>query len=335
MRVIYADNPDFALQQGLRHLAAGGEEEHSRNGPVLVSDMPVTTVYVRGYSTVSLSAARDANPFFHVMEALWMLAGRNDTAFPAAFAANLAQYSDDGRTLNGAYGHRWRRHFGYDQLEWIVDTLRGDPQSRRCVLAMWDPGSTDSDGEAVEGSGDLFAGGHGSKDIPCNTHVYFRLHETRGLDMTVCNRSNDIVWGAYGANVVHMGFMHAFVAGALNVPRGNYYQVSNNYHAYVTRPDTARLLGNPDALTSELRPHLKSVPLFDDNSTDFLTQCEDFCINGLDSTYASSFLNLVAVPMLRAHREHKAGHTQAAMYLLDKSIDWHYAGFQWLARRQK
>ena len=32
------------------------------------------------------------------------------------------------------------------------------------------------------------------------------------LCMTVCNRSNDMLWGAYGANVVHMSMLQEFVA---------------------------------------------------------------------------------------------------------------------------
>lgn len=36
---------------------------------------------------------------------------------------------------------RWRKFFGYDQLDWIVEELTANPDTRRCVLSMWDPGA--------------------------------------------------------------------------------------------------------------------------------------------------------------------------------------------------
>jgi hypothetical protein len=50
---------------------------------------------------------RDANPFFHVMETLWMLAGRNDLPWLVRFNKRFASYSDDGgNTQPGAYGYQ-------------------------------------------------------------------------------------------------------------------------------------------------------------------------------------------------------------------------------------
>src|SRR5690606_6235064 len=139
---------------------------------------------------------RDANPFLHFFESLWMLAGRNDVDYMTRLVRRFAAYSDDGKTFNGAYGYRWRKWFGRDQLQQIIGALRSNPQDRRCVLGMWDAGH------------DL---GLQSADLPCNTHIYFRIQDDR-LNMTVCNRSNDAIWGAVGANVVHMSFLQEYMA---------------------------------------------------------------------------------------------------------------------------
>ena len=50
--------------------------------------------------------------------------------------------------------------------------------------------------------------------------------------MTVCNRSNDMIWGAYGANAVHMSILMEYVAVAVNAPMGSYYQISDSFHIY-------------------------------------------------------------------------------------------------------
>jgi hypothetical protein len=57
---------------------------------VLVSQTPVVTCYSAPTQRVLFSPMRDANPFFHLMEALWMLAGRDDVASRPASTAPSA-----------------------------------------------------------------------------------------------------------------------------------------------------------------------------------------------------------------------------------------------------
>lgn len=107
MHVLHVRNVNAALQRGVHLIFNEGVRRDSRNGPVKVIPEPVTTVYRKPLERVLFAAERDANPFFHFFEALWMLAGRSDVHFPARFAGNIVNYSDDGDTLHGAYGRRW------------------------------------------------------------------------------------------------------------------------------------------------------------------------------------------------------------------------------------
>lgn len=146
------------LVRGLYDGSIPAVRRPSRNGGVLQVEEPVTITYRNPLRRVLFNAARDANPFFHLYEALWMLAGRNDVASVASYCARMREYSDDGRTLNGSYGYRWRRapnHFPVDgttatrpgeedpgwqtldQLDLLVSHLKADPNSRRAVLQMW------------------------------------------------------------------------------------------------------------------------------------------------------------------------------------------------------
>jgi thymidylate synthase len=74
----------------------------------------------------------------------------------------------------------------------------------------------------------------GGKDVPCNTNAFFRVTNGK-LDMMVNCRSNDIFWGAYGANAVHFSFLQEYVASSIGVEVGRYWQNSFNFHAYVDR----------------------------------------------------------------------------------------------------
>jgi thymidylate synthase len=152
VKVILAEDVNEALPLGIRLLLENGKIHPSRNGMMLESYSPVTTVYQYPSRRVLVLPDRDANPFFHLFESIWMLSGRNDLAFPQKFVKTFGQFSDDGETLNGAYGYRWRKWFGHDNLEHVIEMLRFDPMSRRAYLGMWDP----------------YEDGHGqSKDWPC------------------------------------------------------------------------------------------------------------------------------------------------------------------------
>src|SRR3974390_2807104 len=111
MRVIKVRNVHLALPKGLALLQEYGVVRDSRNGPVTVMEEPVTTTYIRPCERVLFWKERDANPFFHFFESLWMLAGRDDLAFLTKFVKRFEDFSDDGLTLHGAYGYRWLRYF--------------------------------------------------------------------------------------------------------------------------------------------------------------------------------------------------------------------------------
>lgn len=231
MHTIQVRNVHRALPEGLRYLEESGRKSPSRAGDVYVSPTPVMTVYEKPNERVVFWAERNANPFFHLMEALWMLAGRNDVAWLARFNKRMETFSDDGKTFHGAYGHRWREYFErwdegtkridiLDQLERVIQLFRNNPQTRRAVIQMWDC------------EVDLYSKEQGApKDIPCNDLIML-ANQDGALDLTVLCRSNDIIWGAYGANAVHFSVLHEYLAARIGFHIGRMYQFSNNYHAY-------------------------------------------------------------------------------------------------------
>jgi thymidylate synthase len=187
--VIKVRNVAEALPAGLRYLGDQGTLRYTRAGPALTAPGPVATVYENSWECVLHSAVRDANPFFHLAEAVWMLAGRDDAAFLNHYVKNFGERfaEADGR-IHGAYGARWRDAQGFDQLPVIINMLKRDPETRQAVLQMWDAGWDDL---SSTGWDDLRGNW---RDRPCNTHVYFRVRNGV-LDMTVCCRSNDILMG--------------------------------------------------------------------------------------------------------------------------------------------
>lgn len=319
-------NVNSVWPQALRAIKDSGVKRTSRNGPVREVKEPVTTVYECPWERVLFDDLRDANPFFHLFEALWILAGRDDVAFPAQFCERLKDYSDDGQTFYGAYGARLRNV--KDQLLEAVAILRAEPDSRRAVLQIWDA------------TKDL---GHDGKDIPCNTQLYLKLRDG-ALHLTVCNRSNDIVWGLYGANAVQWSMVQEYLAAQLGVAMGPMTTLSDSFHIYESNrvwqaiepmksipaladPYESRyvcaypLVDVPGTFDAELDRHLKDqadelAPMFPNRSA-----------------WRNSFFWCVAEPLYKAWQAHKQDKSGARFAAECQATDWRHAALKWLARR--
>lgn len=299
------------------------EPEQTRNGPALVMPEPVTTIYTHPNERVLFNRKRDCNPVFHLMESIWMMAGRNDVAFLTQFNKNMANFSDDGVTFNAAYGYRWRHHFGSDQIRSVIKILQADPASRQAVVQIWD-------------SADLKKK---TKDKACNTQIIFDLRHG-ALNMTVYNRSNDIWWGAYGANAVHFSFLQEFVARALKAPIGCYRQVSHNLHLYTELYDVGDYLTNPPVATdgghygvNEVAPY----PIMDnDHWETFLYDCCRFCEQPfLPQNYHHTFFNKVAVPMANVIHSRRNKLSDGMDWVEQiAAADWKLATKNWVEQRE-
>ena len=331
-------NVSEALKLGLSLALEIGVPRGTRNGTVLRIPEPVTTVYQRPDERVLVNGPRNANPFFHFFESLWMLAGRNDVEYVARYVKRMRQFSDDGTTLHGAYGWRWRGGLGADQIRVVVDLLRKDPSTRRAVIAMYD---------AMEDASELSR----SRDIPCNTHIYFDVTESMHLNMTVCCRSNDIVWGAFGANAVHMSVLHEYVAACTGLPMGVYRQMSNDLHLYthvVSREQAARIVAACDTEDVYSAPLPRMVPLrpagtpreqfmdlFEHEVHRVIGTPVDQVMK--DRELRPPFFRDVAAPMHDSWRQYRSGDMKEAMYeaLRIQADDWRAACLQWLGNRCK
>ena len=329
MQTIFVRNVHSALPEGIRLLKEVGIERPSRNGPVIVSPSPVMTVYSNPWEKVLFWSDRDANPFFHLMESIWMLAGQRDVEWLTQFNSRMKTFSDDGKTLNGAYGWRWRHQFGFDQLDSICKLLTKAPSSRRAVLAMWDA------------SADLIAFEEGSsKDLPCNTHIYLGI-VNGALDLTVMCRSNDAIWGAYGTNSVHFAILQEYLAAQLCVKVGSLYQFSNNFHAYLDVFNKVERLSDcakDPYRTSSLDPYKrKEVYSISLTPADTLNMAEDFVAgkNIVTTTFYDVAILISAAWNCRKNYDLAYRTLERIPYdRLGRELDWKRACVEWLQRRE-
>lgn len=316
MKVIQGRNIREIYKIGMEYLKNSGREEESRAGKVIVAPCPVMSVYERPWERVITNKGRDANPFFHFFEGIWMLSGGRDGSFLNQFVSDFtSRFADKDPYLNGAYGHRWRHHFFRDQIKDVAETLKFNKDSRRCVINMWDP------------TQDWYP----SKDIPCNTSLFFRVSDNKLHMMTNC-RSNDIIWGAYGANAVHMTMLQEYLAAAIGVKMGLFYQNSWNYHAYVNvfQEKVKSIYDGSwyDGYEESLAPLVSHPDVF-------LYECEEFVAGQRFRAWKNTIFQQVALPMWESHVQYKQGAIDTAIATAETidSADWRKACTDWLYRR--
>ena len=346
MFTLSATNPDEALFAAVHCIKDNAVTKASRNGDTLELPQPMVTSWLQPDQRVIFNAVRNANPFFHLMEALWILARRQDVRFLAMFNKRMADYSDDGETFHAPYGYR----IG-DQLERVIDLLKRSPDTRRAVLQIWDHGK------------DLAKDG---KDLPCNDMVFLKIRDGR-LHMSVLCRSNDMLWGAYGANVVQFSFLQEYIARSVGVELGAYHQYSDSFHVYtggaggklwskleehplehsaLTRYDEHRQ-GAPKVQPTPLLQLGETMDMFNDDLRKFFSTFDHVCVNTVipifEDTFKTNFFENVVRHMILAWHEHKRGEAgaessyvhldmHAAELGLPLPYDWIQAGAEWMGR---
>lgn len=332
MKIFNCINPNITLKDMMRDITEFGKPANSRNGLTISYDEPVCIRHENPVHRVIWLKSRNANPFFHLFEFVWMLAGRNDVATLSAFNANMKLYSDDGETFNAPYGYRLREHFGGDQLRDVIEILKKDPDSRQAVALLWD-------------SNDLTKS---TVDKACNLELVFKLRDSGKLDMTVFNRSNDLVWGALGANLVHMSLFHEYVATMLSVGMGAYEQISNCMHVYIDgRPgDIYREIISQhdedeehDVYPCDSSPSMKDIDEDIEELFYHIGNCNTVIdmASGFMQSYRSEFFEKLFIPMMHVYLFHKLKRDDVAMQILVRSEipeDWYKASYNWLDLRR-
>jgi len=378
-----------SFQAGSKDPTSNIVRRPSRNGPVLMRTDPVMVTYERPLERVLFNTARDANPFLHLYEALWMLSGRDDVAPLVYYAKQFSEYSDDGKTLNGAYGYRWRhavveegnREYDsvhIDQLDALVDHLKANPTSRRAVLQMWNVkddlaviGSIKNPEYLVETPKRYYPT---SKDVCCNTAVYFSIRQGEYdpeevmspnttcsqpdmLDMTVTNRSNDMVWGMLGGDFTTFSFLQEYMAARIGVEVGKYTQMTNNLHVYENNWKPNEWLvaadgfdyGNFNVSSNTLPEEMKAkywgsgmwhMPLVGDPVA-FEKELpkvvdKDWSEPPKPGEWVEPFFVTVVEPMFRAYYMHKCRDYDASKFWLAKIEDtaWSIATTNWITKRR-
>ena len=208
---------------------------------------------------------RNNNIFASIAETFWVLAGRSNVdGWLESFIPRATLYTNEN-------SHDWYIAYGKQiyrdgQLASVITRLKESVHTRQAVLSIFD-----SSKETVQSLVNNL-GTTESKDLSCNNILYFSTDNTgKNLDLHVCNRSNDIIYGAYAINVFEFTVLQELVAAAVGLDLGVYSVYHNNLHVYCA-DEQATKLGNDkawkqfmamveaeDTISDDYEPNLPSI----------------------------------------------------------------------------
>lgn len=219
-----------------------------------------------GLDFVPIISHRKMFPYSAAAEMAWFMMGTQDATFMIERNKFWQKFTEaDGKTLEAAYGYRWRTHFGRDQIRMAVQALTLNPTDRRIWIAAWDP-STDGLGMPDQ------------KNVPCP--VGFTLNIANGrLNSTYVKRSTDVFVG-----LPYDVMCHAYLMDAIRneidpeLKLGNMQVCLAHPHLYEPHWEMAkesREYFNPDG------PHLKlprfSLSFVEENADLYTSYVKKIC----------------------------------------------------------
>lgn len=218
---------DLIYQEMLRSIINDGVREKNARTGHEVAALPglsfSTDIEKDGFPLLSL---RKIPLKIFIAEQIWFISGaRKPEDFLRDFTGIWDDFTNPGDVVTVAYGYRWRKHFGRDQLGSLVELLQKDPSSRHGVVITWDPSS---DG----------LGGVSKGNVPCPYTFTVNIIGGR-LNLTNVVRSNDMILG-FPHDVAGFALLQLILAQKLGVKPGVYSHTIANAHIYDTHYEAAK-----------------------------------------------------------------------------------------------
>jgi thymidylate synthase len=199
-----------------------------------------------------------------VHELIWFLAGDTNIRYLKENSVRIwDEWADANGDLGPVYGKQWRSWAApdgrtIDQIGWVVDEIRRNPDSRRLIVSAWNP--ADVPEMALP---------------PC--HLLFQFYVAEGrLSCQLYQRSADTFLGV-PFNIASYALLTHMVAQATGLQPGDFVHTMGDAHLYADHLEQARtqLARDPRPLpTLRLNPAVRSI---------FDFRFEDIAVEGYDA----------------------------------------------------
>ena len=184
-----------------------------------------------------------------IYELLWFL--RGDTTIHYLHDHNVHiwdEWADAEGNLGPIYGKQWRSFQGadgktVDQIQWVIDEIRRNPNSRRLIVSAWNPPEIED--MALP---------------PC--HCLFQFYVSNGqLSCQLYQRSADTFLGV-PFNIASYALLTHMIAHVTGLQPGEFIHTLGDAHLYLNHIDQVKLQLTRVPLplpTLELNPEVRSI----------------------------------------------------------------------------
>ncbi|MGN6228556.1 MAG: thymidylate synthase [Dyella sp.] len=199
-----------------------------------------------------------------VHELIWFLRGDTNIAYLKENGVSIwDEWADAKGDLGPVYGAQWRSWptadgGAVDQIRWVVDEIRRNPDSRRLIVSAWNVGELPK-----------------MALMPCHTMFQFYVADGR-LSCQLYQRSGDIFLGV-PFNIASYALLIHMVAQVCGLEVGDFVHTLGDAHLYNNHIEQAKLQLSREPLPL---PHLKLNP---EVRSIFDFRYEDVTIEGYQS----------------------------------------------------
>lgn len=202
-----------------------------------------------------------------IHELLWFLKGETNIEY---LKENNVKIWDSWATENGelgpVYGHQWRNWNSddIDQIKDVIDQIKTNPDSRRLIVAAWNPSVLPDTSKTFE---ENVANGKAALP-PC--HAWFQFYVLDGkLSCQLYQRSADIFLGV-PFNIASYALLTLMIAQVCDLEPGDFVHTFGDAHIYTNHMDQVNLQLSRDFY---VLPQMKMNPevndIFDFKYEDF------------------------------------------------------------------
>ena len=164
-----------------------------------------------------------------IYELLWFLKGDTNIKYLNENGVRIwNEWADENGDLGPVYGHQWRNwnSDGIDQIKNVIETLQNNPDSRRMMVAAWNPSVLPDNSKSF--SENVTAGNAALP--PC--HAFFQFYVNDGkLSCQLYQRSADIFLGV-PFNIASYALFTMMIAQVCDLQPGEFIHTFGDAHIY-------------------------------------------------------------------------------------------------------
>ncbi len=194
-----------------------------------------------------------------IYELLWFLKGDTNVNYLREHGVKIWDaWADENGDLGPVYGAQWRNwnNEGVDQISIALNQIKNNPDSRRIIVAAWNPSVLPETGKSFS---ENVAEGKAALP-PC--HAWFQFYVANGrLSCQLYQRSADIFLGV-PFNIASYALLTMMMAQAAGLQPGDFIHTLGDAHIYLNHLEQValQLTRIPRPLPKmELNPGVKDI----------------------------------------------------------------------------